>query len=234
MLPSECHSGIRWTFLGYGRRMIPISRCSEWWTSSIKSGSHCYQLYFRDVLFMICWVVRVDSFLTIICWLLPNWISPYIRCRGGHWPNQITILQHKHDCSEMQAQSKHLKAHTMINSSSQASTKGGLRWLRALPHVWQACSWCTLGNDLGPCSHFTPATVEPPHERQEVPHHWRQPSTEIRRSRGRDRAEDDSFSGPGGGHHRIPRVSGGNPLVVPMAWILGHVITPPLKMPLVW
>ena len=225
MLPSECHSGIRWTFLGYGRRMIPISRCSDWWTSSIKSSSHCYQLYFRDVLFMICWVVRVDSFLTIICWLLPNWISPYIRCRGGHWPNQITILQHKHDCSEMQAQSKHLKAHTTINSSSQASAKGGLRWLRALPHVWQACSWCNLGNDLGPCSHFTPATS------------GRRflffGDDQARRfgERGRERAEDDGSVGQGvatiGFHGFLVGI-------VPMAWLLGHVITPPLKMPLVW
>ena len=55
--------------------------------------------------------------------------------------------------------------------------------LRALPHERQASSWCMLGNDLGPCSHFTPATVEPPHERQEVPHHCRRLGTEIRQER---------------------------------------------------
>ena len=54
---------------------------------------------------------------------------------------------------------------------------------RALPLVWQACSWCMLGNDLGPCIHFTPTTVEPPHERQEVPHHWRRLGTAIRQER---------------------------------------------------
>ena len=55
--------------------------------------------------------------------------------------------------------------------------------LRALPHERRAYSWCRLANDLGPCGHFTPTIVEPPHERREVSHHWRRLGTKIRRKR---------------------------------------------------
>ena len=64
-----------------------------------------------------------------------------------------------------------------------AHTQCGLVQVRGLPHLWQAGSWCRLGNDLGLCSHFTPAAVEPLHKRHEVLHRWRRPSTEIQRER---------------------------------------------------
>ena len=65
-------------------------------------------------------------------------------------------------------------------------------------------------------NHFTPILLEPPHERQEVPHYWQRLGTKIRRERVGESGED-GLSGPRGGHHRISWVSGGNPLVVPMA-----------------
>ena len=102
----------------------------------------------------------------------------FICCSGPHGsvhhPTPIDIFPIHVDCHPVDCEPN------KMSGGNPCRVAGALR---ALPHERQASSWCMLGNDLGPCSHFTPATVEPPHERHDVPHHWRRLDTEIRRER---------------------------------------------------